>query len=167
MALIAGVQYSGNAPGTILPCGSTGALPRTLLCDGASYSKAAYPALFAVIGTSFGSVDANSFNVPDTRGIFLRGAGSQTISSVTYTGTIGQKENDAYPAHDHGGGVHSHALNTSNAGNIYDSGSARSAVAWFGGGGNTTANSSAIIGLNGTGSETKPANLGINYCIAY
>lgn len=42
-------------------------------CDGRSLSRAAYPRLFAAIGTTYGSVDSNSFNVPDYRGVFLRG----------------------------------------------------------------------------------------------
>jgi len=44
-----------------------------LACDGTSYSRTTYSALFAVIGTSFGAVDGNSFNVPDFRGMFPRG----------------------------------------------------------------------------------------------
>jgi hypothetical protein len=44
-----------------------------LKANGASLSRAAYPALFAAVGTTFGSADANSFNLPDLRGEFLRG----------------------------------------------------------------------------------------------
>lgn len=36
-----------------------------LLCDGASYKQAEYPALFEVIGVNFGSADGAHFNVPD------------------------------------------------------------------------------------------------------
>lgn len=43
-------------------------------CNGASYSRTGtYAALFAVIGTTYGSVDGNHFNVPDLRGEFVRG----------------------------------------------------------------------------------------------
>jgi microcystin-dependent protein len=56
-----------------------------LLCNGASYSTATYPQLFGIIGYSYGGSGA-SFNVPDFRGMFLRGNGSQTIGGVTYTG---------------------------------------------------------------------------------
>lgn len=43
-------------------------------CDGSSYSRTGtYAALFAVIGTAYGSVDGNHFNVPDLRGEFVRG----------------------------------------------------------------------------------------------
>jgi microcystin-dependent protein len=43
-------------------------------CNGASYSRTGtYAALFAVIGTTYGAVDGNHFNVPDLRGEFVRG----------------------------------------------------------------------------------------------
>ena len=52
--------------GTVTP-------PNHLYCDGTSYLKSQYARLFSVIGTAFGSVDADHFNVPDLRGLFLRG----------------------------------------------------------------------------------------------
>ena len=43
-------------------------------CNGASYSRTGtYAALFAIIGTTYGAVDSNNFNVPDLRGEFVRG----------------------------------------------------------------------------------------------
>ena len=43
-------------------------------CNGQSYSRTGtYAALFAVIGTTYGSADSNHFNVPDLRGEFIRG----------------------------------------------------------------------------------------------
>ncbi|RLC18925.1 MAG: hypothetical protein DRI24_01740 [Deltaproteobacteria bacterium] len=44
-----------------------------LLCDGSSISRATYPSLFAVLGVEYGSLDGNTFNLPDYRGTFLRG----------------------------------------------------------------------------------------------
>jgi microcystin-dependent protein len=45
-----------------------------LLCDGSPVSRTVYTALFAAIGTAYGSGDnATTFNVPDLRGQFLRG----------------------------------------------------------------------------------------------
>lgn len=43
-----------------------------LLCHGQSVSTAAYPALFNAIGYTYGG-SGGSFNVPDMRGVFLRG----------------------------------------------------------------------------------------------
>ncbi|WP_039758410.1 phage tail protein [Bartonella queenslandensis] len=45
-----------------------------LLCDGHAYSRRTYRALFEAIGTTWGEGDgATTFNVPDFRGMFLRG----------------------------------------------------------------------------------------------
>lgn len=53
-----------SPPGTIVLTG--GAVPAGwLACDGASLLRASYPALFAVIGVTYGSVDGTHFNVPD------------------------------------------------------------------------------------------------------
>ena len=44
-----------------------------LECNGASVSRTTYAALFAVIGTAYGSASGSTFNVPDLRGEFVRG----------------------------------------------------------------------------------------------
>jgi microcystin-dependent protein len=44
-----------------------------LQCDGSSVSRITYANLFAIIGTRFGSLNVSSFNLPETRGIFVRG----------------------------------------------------------------------------------------------
>lgn len=46
-----------------------------LLCNGGAYSRTTYAALFAILGTSFGSGDGSTtFNVPDFRGRTIQGA---------------------------------------------------------------------------------------------
>lgn len=48
-----------------------------LLCDGSAVSRATYADLFAAIGTTYGVGDgATTFNVPDTRGRAVAGAGT-------------------------------------------------------------------------------------------
>lgn len=51
-----------------------------LPCDGAAYSKREYPGLALSIGIAFGGTGgaSGSFNVPDARGMFLRGAAHGT-----------------------------------------------------------------------------------------
>ncbi len=53
--------------GVILPYGANGDIPSGyLLCDGAAYSRAMFPDLFANIGTTHGAGDGSTtFNVPD------------------------------------------------------------------------------------------------------
>ena len=62
-------------PGTIIAFGGPASLaPKGwLVCDGSSILRSGSPALFAAIGTSWGSASAASFNLPDLRGQFLRG----------------------------------------------------------------------------------------------
>lgn len=44
-----------------------------LVCDGQSLLRQAYPDLYAVIGTQYGSAGTTHFSVPDLRGEFIRG----------------------------------------------------------------------------------------------
>lgn len=61
--------------GQIAYC-AAGAIPSGWLeCNGAAVSRTAYATLFAVIGTTYGPGDgATTFQLPDLRGEFLRGA---------------------------------------------------------------------------------------------
>lgn len=73
---------SGSLTGDIL---ASAAATRAgcLLCDGASYLRATYAALFAAIGTVYGSVDGTHFNVPDLRGRAPIGAGTGTAAGAS------------------------------------------------------------------------------------
>ena len=44
-------------------------------CDGSSLSRSEYRRLFNIIGTTYGSVDSDSFNIPDLRGRTVIGSG--------------------------------------------------------------------------------------------
>jgi hypothetical protein len=58
-------------------------------CDGRAVSRSAHSDLFEAIGETYGRGDgANTFNIPDFRGCFLRGCGGNA-------GTLGQKQGDA------------------------------------------------------------------------
>lgn len=47
----------------------------TLVCNGGAVSRTAYAELFAVLGTKYGAGDGSTtFNLPDLRGRFVRGA---------------------------------------------------------------------------------------------
>lgn len=81
---------SSNPTGTILGYGGSSAPSGYVLCDGSAISRTTFANLFAVISTTYGVGDGSTtFNVPNSQGVFLRGAGTQTISAVSYTGTRG------------------------------------------------------------------------------
>jgi microcystin-dependent protein len=62
-----------------------------LLCNGASYATASYPALFTVIGYTFGGSGAN-FNVPDLRSRVAVGAGQGSGLTNRTLGVTGGEE---------------------------------------------------------------------------
>jgi microcystin-dependent protein len=123
-----------------------------LAANGAAVSRSTYATLFAAISTTHGSGDdSTTFNVPDLRGIFVRGSGDQTISGTVYSGTFAAKQNDELRAHTHnysrylGITAKSSASPTSN---LWD--------------GITT----AATGSTG-GTETRPANIALLYCVKF
>ena len=61
--------------GTIITSARATAPDGFLLCSGAAISRTAYADLFSAIGTAYGAGDGSStFNIPDLRGEFIRGA---------------------------------------------------------------------------------------------
>jgi microcystin-dependent protein len=81
-SLVAAVQQALCPPGTIVAFGGTNIPSGWLLCDGRPLTNAIYTNLFAAIGTNWGNGTLNTdgspsqgtgFNLPDLRGMFLRG----------------------------------------------------------------------------------------------
>jgi len=62
--------------GTIFSFGGSSAPPGFLLTDGKGYSTATYNRLFSVIGYEFGKPKEGEFNVPNTLGRTIMGAGA-------------------------------------------------------------------------------------------
>ena len=61
-------------PGVIMPYVVTSPPTGWLVCNGGGVSRSTYAALFAIIGTNFGSGDGvTTFNVPDLRGSVIAG----------------------------------------------------------------------------------------------
>lgn len=99
--------------GSIVPFGGTSAPIGWLLCDGLEYSRSRYADLFEVIGTAFGDGDgATTFNVPDLRGVFIRGADGSTgrdpeadfrssLNGGNAGNSVGSLQRDAFQTHDH------------------------------------------------------------------
>lgn len=94
LQLIAGGTLWADCPiGTINAYGGTTAPEGWLLCQGQALSRTDYADLFSVIGTNFGSGDGSTtFNIPDLRGEFLRGAGTNQHTDQGSGGTVGQHQ---------------------------------------------------------------------------
>lgn len=74
------MSFMGFVPaGCMMPYGGTTAPDGWLLCNGASASIAAYPALYAAIGVNWGDPGGGSFRIPDGRGAFFRGMGTSGV----------------------------------------------------------------------------------------
>lgn len=140
----------------------------SLACDGSAVSRTTYAALFAVIGTTYGAGDSSTtFNLPDMRGLFVRGAGShgtmtKAAGGAFNGGSVGSTDNDKMQGH-----WHSLYGSGSNAGaGVVELNDRPSPVT-------TLMNASSVQnpttdGSNGTprtGNETKPASISLLYCI--
>jgi len=164
--------------------------PGWLICDGSQVSRAAYAALFAVIGVTFGPGDSSTtFTLPNYQGAFLRGTGtsgsysgpslnvSQAHATQTHSHTASSVVTD--PGHAHSQKTNNDDFNNS-GGNTYLGGSNPSFggydtsaydQTWTNINSNTTGVTVATTVGNSTTSvnanETRPYNFGVTWIIKY
>lgn len=165
-------KVQGVPAGTIIAYGGKNLPTGWLWCDGKSYNGASgsiYYDLYQAIGDTFGNPGANIFNVPDLRGIWMRGAGTNsTYKDATdnyFTAILGTYYTDQMQGHFH----------TPKSGYTYFF--ERCGVG--GNGSPTNGTTDTIVdttgsptsdGINGaprTGADTRPASLAVNYIIKY
>jgi len=105
--------------GSLMPYAGASAPTGYLLCDGAAISRSTYSALFALVGTTYGSGDGSStFNIPDLRGRVIAGQdnmGGSSANTLTNAqadqlgGTLGEETHTLtiaqMPAHTHDSGL--------------------------------------------------------------
>lgn len=163
--------------GTVAPYAGTVAPVGYLLCNGNVLSRAEFPSLFQAIGTAFGDGSKNPdgsntgfvgthFNLPDTRGTFLRGVdggkgldadrGARTAQFAGgNTGdAVGSVQGDENKSHNHT----SYPATGTNWYNVYS----RADGTWPDErAGNTRTSPTTHTG----GSESRPKNVNINYII--
>lgn len=162
-----------DPPGTISAFGGSAAPDGWLLCDGRAFSSNSYPRLYSALGTAWGGgytnisgvqvkVSGADFNLPELRGVFLRGvtggnanpfadpdlAGRTNLFSGGNVGnTVASYQQDDFKSHTH----RVQAYVTSGAGwRVHND--------W----GDGTVDSGAA-----GGSETRPKNAYVNYIIKY
>jgi microcystin-dependent protein len=107
----------------MVPTGSTQMFAGTstprgwLIADGTAVSRTTYAALFAVIGTTYGSGDGSAtFNLPDMRGVVVRGA--DRGRNLDPSRVQGSYQGDLFASHNHPTSVtveqtgeHTHTVN--------------------------------------------------------
>jgi microcystin-dependent protein len=132
-----------------------------LLCDGTSYSTTTYATLYNAISYNFGG-SGTSFKVPDFRGAFLRGYGTNG-SYTNYTGSsLGSAQTDTV-------GSHSHTISPPNANYCYGNNQGSYGDVTGTKTVETTSNYSAFPTSTGSSgsTETKPFNYSVNYFIKF
>lgn len=142
--------YNGFT-GMIAPFAVATAQAGWLKCDGAAYSRSTFSFLFAVIGTVFGAGDGSTtFNVPDLRGEFLRGVDDGR--GIDTGRVFGSTQSDLLKAH-----THSYTTIAWETPNSYPGEFSNA---------NDISSKGATTGSTG-GTETRPRNIAILYCIKY
>ena len=159
--------------GAIICFGGAAAPTGWLLCDDSAVSRTTYADLFTVIGTTYGVGNGSTtFNVPDMRGVFVRGAGTAgTLTNANgsaFTAVLAATENDKIQGHYHKiateNGTALNELSGGDSGTVNDTTGQAGAV----GSGKIKILQPRDDGSNGTprtGTETSPANLALSYII--
>ena len=142
-----------------------------LICDGRSLSRTQYSDLFNVIGTSFGSVNINSFSLPDYRGRVPGVVGSGpgltsrnmgvSVGAETHVLTVPEM-----PSHQHTGttdssGNHTHSITDPGHTHTYSGIQSQGVAAGLDNAGEnnprpteTTSSSTTGISINSSGAHT-------------
>jgi len=140
--------------GAIMPFAMNSVPTNWLACDGAAVSRATYANLFTAIGVVYGAGDGSTtFALPDLRGYFLRGSG--TNADGTVGAAFGTKQADAFQGH-----IHPYTLMNA-SGFVFSAGTGGQIV-----GSNTGL--PVTDGANGTprtAAETRPKNIAMLFCI--
>lgn len=162
---------ASDLTGFVVPFASTIAPTGWLACDGSAVSRTTYANLFASIGTTHGAGNGSTtFNLPDIRGIYVRGSGThgtmQMATGIAYNGgSVGASRNDQFQGF----------WQNVQKGDIFVGGSSTTRSAFVGDSASGLANSDFVYaktfssdGTNGTprtGDETRPASISLLYCI--
>ena len=144
------IRYAVPA-GAVLPFAQNSAPDGWLKCNGAAVSRTTYATLFAAIGETYGAGDGSTtFLLPDLRGEFVRGW--DDARGVDAGRAIGSTQADDFKAHNHdipvgyGGSYTNNRLRRQEA----------------------TSNTGTFTSMANTGgTETRPRNVALLYCIKF
>jgi microcystin-dependent protein len=186
------VTYAGVVGGSVMPP------PGWLLCDGSTVTRTTYANLFTAIGTGWGSGDgATTFNLPDLRGLVLRGVdptakndpdamARTAINPGGNTGAaVGSYEADAFAFHNHGGATGNNNQSLNHTHNVQEqegeaSGGSGFVGTMYSSNGPFSIGAQGTSGVNGgdlphnhsipqdgASSETRGRNAAVNYIVKY
>jgi hypothetical protein len=172
LSLVSPQATALNPPGAVIAYMGTNAPNGWLMCDGSAISRTQYAALFAVIGTSSGYGDTTTtFNLPDLRGVFLRGVngtrsdGNGDPDAANRPGpanganggnAVGSFQADQFKSHTHTGSREIGYAQGYNGSGIHGS-------EWTA----DTGRADGFITDATGGNETRPKNVYVNYIIKY
>ncbi len=151
-----------NPSGAIIAYGGTSAPTGYLLCDGSAVSRTTYAALFTAISTAYGTGNGTTtFNLPDLRGMFLRGVSGTSTNDPnkttrTASGTGGNTGNLVGSAQTSAFAAHTHTLGAQ------DSGTSNNGTS---GKGNTANPQTLTTSSTGASTETRPINVYVTFVI--
>lgn len=128
IAIVGGLLTAYLPPGAMMPYGGAGSAPTGwLYCFGNDVSRTTYAALFAAIGTAYGSGNGSTtFTLPQLQGMFMRGwsggsgndpdAASRTAAAPGgNTGNnVGSAQGSDFASHNHTQNSHNHTQNAHN-----------------------------------------------------
>ena len=153
--------------GTIIPYAGADEPSGWFICSGQIVSRATYGDLFSVISTTYGVGDGSTtFGIPDLRGLFVRGAGTNATHTMAngsyFTAALGVYDSDMFQGHYHSATTTAHNVNTGG-------GLARPSGTYINNGAVTVTGptTDSAHGTNRHGDETRPANMPLNYIIKH
>lgn len=147
-AEVASVAASSVIVGEVRQFGFTSVPSLWLECNGAAISRTTYSALFAAIGTSYGVGDGTTtFNIPETRGEFIRGF--DNARGVDTSRVFGAHQSEMV-------GPHTHTVPSFTSG--FDAASGKVLT------GLNTAGTDPTTAVN-SGTENRPRNTTFMFCI--
>lgn len=154
------VVFSAIPAGTVTATAAQSCAAGWLLADGTEYDQAAYPQLFAAIGTTYNAPDtgATLFRVPDYRGYFLRGLDADGVVDTEAGRSVGSVQGDDVGPHTHD----AFAL-AGGTGNVKPLRKPKDGVLLA----TTAETGEPNTDIDHPRLETRPANIAVLYCVKY
>jgi microcystin-dependent protein len=159
--LVTAVQQALLPAGAVQAFAMNSAPAGWLAADGSNVNRTTYASLFSAISTTYGAGDGSTtFALPDLRGYFVRGSGTNGDGAAA--GTFAAKQADAFQAHRHG--ITSGSFYYVGSGSLGASGGSAIPAQTI------AVGDATVSGANGTprtATETRPKNIAMLYCIKF